>query len=369
MARIAIEQAVKSFSAVRAVDRIDLDVPHGEFLAVLGPSGCGKTTLLRLLAGLERVDGGRILVDGAVVSSDAVHTPPEKRNVGVVFQSYALWPHMDVAENAGYPLRVARVPQDERTRRTDEALASVELAGLAGRRPHELSGGQQQRVALARCLTARPGLVLMDEPLANLDMHLRERMLAEFRAFHAKAGATIVYITHDQAEAMSLASRIAVMRDGRIEQVAPPEELYRAPATAEVARFIGVSTLIPGLVRAGTVNRACRVEVLGETITADTAADLRPGDEVLLVVRPEAVALAEAGIAARVQASAYLGGRFLVTLEAGEREIKAYADRRLAPGESVSLRVAGAWALPAARGAYRSEPQGRTPAGSLVEIA
>jgi iron(III) transport system ATP-binding protein len=369
MARIDLVEVAKTFGATRAVDRVDLVIPHGEFVAILGPSGCGKTTLLRLLAGLERVDEGSIRVDGALVSSAETHVPPEKRNVGVVFQSYALWPHMTVAENAAYPLRVARVPPTERAAATHDALAAVELDALAQRLPHELSGGQQQRVALARCLTAKPGLVLMDEPLANLDMHLRERMLAEFRAFHARSGATILYITHDQAEAMSVADRIGVMQGGRLVQVAAPEELYQAPATVEVAQFIGVASIVPGRVALGTINRLCRVDALGLTVQAQTASDLRTGDGALLVVRPEAVILGDRGVTAVVQRSAYLGGRFLIEIEADGHRLKAYADRRVVPGERVGVSIASAWALPGPPLPQRSLPHGSTPAGKRFEIA
>jgi iron(III) transport system ATP-binding protein len=369
MARVELEGLSKSFGAVRAVADVTLDIADGEFLAVLGPSGCGKTTLLRLLAGLERADGGRIVVAGAPQSAPGLHVPPEKRGVGVVFQSYALWPHMTVAENAAYPLRVAKVPPAERERRTAEALAAVELGALARRKPHELSGGQQQRVALARCLTARPGLVLMDEPLANLDMHLRERMLAEFRDFHARSGATIVYITHDQAEAMSIADRIAVMEAGALVQAAAPEELYAAPANAHVARFVGVSTLVPGVVVAGTVNRSCRVAALDLTVEAGTAADLAAGADVLLVLRPEDVRIVASGAPARVRRSAYLGGRFLVELEtAAGITLKAFCERRTADGERLAIAIARAWCLPA-DAPQRSSPQGRTPAGRRLEVA
>lgn len=369
MARIEIEKVAKAFGAVRAVDGVDLVIPHGEFVAILGPSGCGKTTLLRLLAGLERVNEGSIRIGGALVSSAEAHVPPEKRHVGVVFQSYALWPHMTVAENAAYPLRVAKVPPAERAALTQEALAAVELGALAERLPHQLSGGQQQRVALARCLTARPGLVLMDEPLANLDMHLRERMLAEFRAFHARSGATILYITHDQAEAMSVADRIGVMQAGRLVQVAAPEELYRAPATVEVAQFIGVGSIVPGRVALRTINHLCRVDVLGLTVEAQTTSDMRTGDGALLVVRPEAVRLGDHGVPAVVQRSAYLGGRFLVEVEADGHRLKAYADRRVVPGERVAVTIALAWALPGPPLPQRSLPQGSTPAGKRFEIA
>lgn len=370
MARIELSSVTKAFGATKAVDGVTLTIQHGEFVAVLGASGCGKTTLLRLLAGLERVDAGEIAADGVVVSSPTRHAAPETRHVGVVFQSYALWPHMTVAENAGYPLRVTKRPAAEQASRTAEALAAVELTALAGRRPHQLSGGQQQRVALARCLTARPGLVLMDEPLANLDMHLRERMLAEFRAFHARAGATSLYITHDQAEAMSLADRIAVMDQGRLLQVAAPEELYRAPNALAVARFIGLSTLIPARVASGTVNGTCRIEALGTVLDGLTASDLRTGGGAVVVVRPEAVRVVEGGIPARVVSAVYQGGRFLAECETAEGTVlKTYLGARPRGGDDLRLAIAPSWVLPGDPDNQRSVAQGKTPAGKRLEIA
>lgn len=239
MASVSIQQATKRFGDITAVDRVDLNIAAGEFIALLGPSGCGKTTLLRLLGGFERLDGGRISFDGRTVAGDSVHVPAEHRRVGMVFQSYALWPHMSVAENVGYPLRVLKTPKRERRDKIAAALALVDLENYANRRPAELSGGQRQRVALARCFAMEPALVLLDEPLANLDIHLRESMQAEFRRFHASTGATMVYVTHDQAEAMALADRVVVIDNGVVQQAASPRQLYRCPETAMVARFIG----------------------------------------------------------------------------------------------------------------------------------
>src|SRR5690606_8838545 len=210
--------------------------------------GCGKTTLLRMVAGFEKVSDGRIIIGGETMSSSEHSAPPEKRRVGIVFQNYALWPHMTVAENVGYSLRVAKVPRAERDRRVTEALALVNLAGYGDRRPANLSGGQRQRVALARCLVSAPSLVLFDEPLANLDVHLRAAMEDEFADFHKRTGTTIVYITHDQAEAMALADRIAVMDHGRLAQLASPRDLYREPANEMVASFISQGIVLPAKV-------------------------------------------------------------------------------------------------------------------------
>ncbi len=366
MTAVDIAALTKRFGATTAVDGIDLAIASREFVAILGASGCGKTTLLRLLAGLERVDGGSIAFGGRRVSAPDLHVPPETRDVGVVFQSYALWPHMSVADNAGYPLRARRVDAAERAERTQAALDAVELTALAERKPHALSGGQQQRVALARCLTARPGLVLMDEPLANLDMHLRERMLEEFRRFHARAAATVVYITHDQAEAMSIADRIAVMDKGRILQVAAPEELYRRPASAAVARFVGVSSLIETRASAGTVNGRITVQPFGRAFTVPTAADLIDGDAVTLVVRPEDAVIRAGGIPARVTRAAYLGGRFLIEVDVDGQALRLYGERRVAPGETVPVILETGFAL---GDPHRASDQGRTPAGNRRAIA
>ena len=218
-------------------------------MAILGASGCGKTTLLRQIAGFDKLDAGRIVIGDTVVSSTAHHIPPERRRIGIVFQSYALWPHMTVAENVAYGLTVAGVKEPERARRVAAALTLVELDGFADRRPAALSGGQRQRVALARCLVTEPSLVLLDEPLANLDVHLRAAMEDEFARFHARTGTTMIYITHDQAEAMALADRIAVMDRGRLLQVATPSQLYREPADETVAGFIGEGMVVPVEVR------------------------------------------------------------------------------------------------------------------------
>ncbi|MGL5117187.1 MAG: ABC transporter ATP-binding protein, partial [Beijerinckiaceae bacterium] len=236
MAGLKLEGVTRRFGAHRAVDGVSLDVKDGEFIAILGPSGCGKTTLLRLVAGFDPVDEGEIRIGDSLVSGGGRHLPPEERRVGIVFQSYALWPHMSVRENVEYALKVQRISRVVREKRVATALATVGLTELAGRKPALLSGGQRQRVALARCLAMEPALVLLDEPLANLDVHLRASMEEEFADFHKRTGTTMFYITHDQAEAMALADRIAVMDKGRLLQVAEPATLFRQPADATVAR-------------------------------------------------------------------------------------------------------------------------------------
>jgi iron(III) transport system ATP-binding protein len=345
MSSVTVRNLEKHFGDTVALQGIDLDIAEGEFLCVLGPSGCGKTTLLRLLAGLEVADRGSVAFDGEIMSGAGRHVPPEDRRVGVVFQSYALWPHMTVAQNVGYPLRVARLSEMERRARIAAALEAVRLGDLGERMPHALSGGQQQRVALARCLVMRPRLVLMDEPLANLDMHLREGMRAEFERFHRETSATILYITHDQAEAMSIADRIAVMRDGRILQLASPELLYAEPASPEVAGFIGLSTLLKGVVEQPGPG-PLSVRWNGSPLAARASTHLEPGDEVALCVRPEHVVLGEGEQGAQAVRAAYLGGRYLVELALADGSLlKAYSDVRPKPGDVVSFRIAETFAM------------------------
>jgi iron(III) transport system ATP-binding protein len=231
-------------SAGAAVDGIGLSVEQGEFICLLGPSGCGKTTTLRMIAGFLDPDAGEIRVNGDVVSSPARSIPPERRNMGMIFQSYAVWPHMTVRENVGYGLKMQRVPAAERAAKVDEMLKATRLHELAGRYPAELSGGQQQRVALARALAPNPGILLLDEPLSNLDANLRGEMRFEIRRLHERFRNTSIYVTHDQLEAMTMADRIVVMNAGRIEQIGTPTDVYERPRSRFVARFIGGSNVI-----------------------------------------------------------------------------------------------------------------------------
>ena len=245
MAGVNFHSVSKFFGKHQAVSNVSMTIKQGELLAFLGPSGCGKTTLLRLIAGFESPSSGSIDIGGRTVADGQRSIPPEKRGIGMVFQSYALWPHMTVAENVGFALRLRRMPRGEQQARIVSALELVGLGKMAARKPHQLSGGQRQRVALARCLAMQPDVILLDEPLANLDAHLRDTMQQEFKRLHRETGATFVIVTHDQAEAMALADRIAVMSDGRIEQLAAPRELYRQPRTAMVARFVGSGMVFP----------------------------------------------------------------------------------------------------------------------------
>ena len=242
MAKIIIRNLTKRYGEATALDNVSLEIEPGEFLVLLGPSGCGKTTLLRCLAGLETPDKGEIIIGDNVVfdNSKKINIAPGKRELGMVFQSYALWPHMTVYDNLKFGLDVLKAPKYEASDRLDKVLGDVGLSDLAGRYPSELSGGQQQRVALARLLVTQPSVFLMDEPLSNLDARLRMDMRVELKRFQAETGSTTVYVTHDQTEAMTMSTRVVVMKNGTIEQVSSPQKLYRHPKTTFVADFIGM---------------------------------------------------------------------------------------------------------------------------------
>ncbi|WP_029032696.1 ABC transporter ATP-binding protein [Salinarimonas rosea] len=350
MGGLELDEVTKAFGASRAVDDVSLVVDPGAFVALLGPSGCGKTTLLRLVAGLERPSAGRIAIAGRVVAEGGRFVEAEERGLGMVFQSYALWPHMSVADNVAFGLKVRRLPAEKRRRRIADALAMVGLSELADRRPAQLSGGQRQRVALARCLALEPPLVLLDEPLANLDAHLRETMQREFRRLHRETGATFVIVTHDQAEAMALADTIAVMHEGRLQQVATPHGLYSAPATEMVARFIGRGALVPVAILEPARDGRLTVSLAGRTLPARGAATV-PGPG-RLVLRAETLALSDAAdaIPARVVDAVYRGGFHTLEIAIDGVEgglVQVQSREAPAPGDRVGLAITDPWALPA----------------------
>jgi iron(III) transport system ATP-binding protein len=353
MAGVTFENVSKQFGETRAVESTNLAIADGEFFALLGPSGCGKTTLLRLVAGFEFPDEGTVKLGDTLVGRPGWALPPEKRRIGMVFQSYALWPHMSVAENVAFALRVRRVKEDERVRRVNDALEMVGLGSMAGRRPHELSGGQRQRVALARCLAMRPDVVLLDEPLANLDVHLRESMQQEFARFHKEIGATFIYVTHDQAEALALADRVAVMDGGRVEQVASPRTLYAEPASEMVARFVGRGMVVPALVIGRTSDRVV-VDVWGTRVQARGAGT--SGERRSLCLRAEDLSTAcnGAGIRGRVTGLAFHGAATLLTVQpdaADAPELKVeYAGPPPEQGSAVTVVAKDGWIIPQVNG-------------------
>lgn len=355
MARLTIDGLGKTFGAFHALTDVSLEVDDGELVAILGPSGCGKTTLLRQIAGFDRPDAGRIVIGDEVVSTPERQTPPEERRIGIVFQSYALWPHMTVAENVAYGLTVAGVKEPERGKRVDAALALVDLVGFAQRRPAHLSGGQRQRVALARCLVTEPSLVLLDEPLANLDVHLRAAMSREFARFHDRTRTTMIYITHDQAEAMALADRIAVMDKGRVLQLATPSTLYREPHDAIVARFIGDGMVIPATVVATHGDGTCDADVLGYRVRMRCAAGVHAPAQASACVHAKDLRIVgprERALGARATSVIYHGGYFRI-------EVCAVADPgvalhlevpepcKLMPGAEVNLAIDDGWIVSA----------------------
>jgi spermidine/putrescine transport system ATP-binding protein len=334
----------KRFGTVLAVDALDIQVHPGEFLSLLGPSGCGKTTTLRMLAGFEDPDEGEIRISGHAVQG----VPPHKRDVNTVFQNYALFPHMSVSENVAYGLRQKKVDKSEIGRRVGEALEMVKMSRLANRKPREMSGGQQQRIALARALVNRPSLLLLDEPLGALDRKLREEMQIELKLLQSQVGITFIFVTHDQDEALSMSDRIAVMLEGRIEQLADPDTIYDHPATAFVAGFIGKQNFFEGTSR----NAGTTVEGDGWTIRSSLepigAAD---GRAALAAVRPEAItvsgeepATGQNTISAELASISHLGDVIqFVVLTPGRKEIIARLPRPKAPRLELGGRVWCSW--------------------------
>ena len=330
MPDLTLTAVAKSFGDNTVLHDLDLHVQAGELFTLLGPSGCGKSTTLWSIAGLHSPDRGTIAFgDRVVFDGGRVDLPPERRNCGVVFQSYAVWPHMSVAANVGYPLKLRKTPQRDRAARVQEVLELVELDHLANRYPHELSGGQQQRVALARALAHPPDLLLLDEPFSNLDAKLRERARDWLRTLQQRIGVTTVFVTHDQDEALSMSDRIMVMSEGRVRQVGTPEDVYAQPADAFVADFVGTANLLTGTAEPGPSGTAVvRLDGLGQALVADGAVG-RPG-AVRLSVRPELIRVGtpEAPLPAgsnvltvKVVSAAYLGDHYRYVVELGTATI------------------------------------------------
>jgi iron(III) transport system ATP-binding protein len=360
MAEIRLVNLQKRYGSAAALHGISLTVQSGELLALLGPSGCGKTTTLQIVAGFLAPDAGEVWVDDRLLSSPQGAVPPERRRMSLVFQSYALWPHMTVSQNVAFGLEMARVTREERARRVSRILEIVGLTGYETRYPHELSGGQQQRVALARALVVQPDTLLLDEPLSNLDANLREQMRFEIRRIHQETGITMMYVTHDQAEAMVIADRIAVMNHGLVEQVGTPQDIYTRPRSRFVAGFIGQTNCLPGHLVAPGLVRCGDLQ-----FRASGAGEFQTGDQVVLCVRPRAVQVRRRGAAVGHEAldsestpntvcgtlaqRAYLGDlqELHVSLPGGV-QIRALAPAgdHYAPGEDVAVELpAGACLL------------------------
>jgi iron(III) transport system ATP-binding protein len=342
MAGIAIRGLSKSFGArdasFAAVADLDLEIKDNSFVTLLGPSGCGKTTTLRLIAGYIVPDKGTIEVDGRALSSPGAVVSPEARGMGMVFQNYAVWPHKTVFENVVFGLKLRRIPTAAAKKQVETALALVNLSGLEGRYPNELSGGQQQRVALARSLVVEPSILLLDEPLSNLDAKLRERMRTELKELQRRTGITFVYVTHDQAETLALSDHVAVMSGGRLQQYGTPFEVYAHPANRMVADFMGLVNLVPGKVRA-LANGGGTVE-LSPDLTLDVAAldGLKPGESVDVAIRPENIRLT----ALASEASGQRGDSQVRAHSASEDARERADDTRPEPGSTARAAPAGA---------------------------
>ncbi len=351
---VTVDRLTRRIGGATILDSLSLSVAQGEFMVILGESGCGKTTLLRQIAGFDAPDGGTIHLGDRLVSGAGVQVPPEKRNLGIVFQSYALWPHMSVAENVGFGLDLAGLGRAEQETRVAQALAQVGLSGLATRRPSDLSGGQRQRVALARCLAKAPGLVLLDEPLANLDPSLRQSVRQEFLAMRRALGSTFLYVTHDQSEALALADRIALLHKGRLEQCGAPEALYRTPATAHVAQFVGDGMLVPAVLLGPQEGAGVPADLGGQHIWVRARAGQAPG-VATLCLRAHDLAITPAGtpgsLAAVVGDTLYQGSHWRVSVR-----VPSLSDRRLEvetrtpppeSGSAIGLQVLDGWIIPA----------------------
>jgi ABC-type Fe3+/spermidine/putrescine transport system ATPase subunit len=345
---LQFRDVLKRYGDYTAVNRVTFELAAGEFFTLLGPSGCGKTTTLRLVAGLEDPDDGEILLNGVPVAAPrrGILVPPDKRQMGMVFQSYAIWPHMTVFENVAFPLRVRGEAADSLKKKVLDALELVGLGGLQDRGATSLSGGQQQRVALARALAYTPTILLLDEPLSNLDAKLREQMRFELRALQRRLNLTVLYVTHDQTEAMTLSDRIAVMRQGKIEQLGNAVEIYERPATAFVGDFLGRTVVLEGALKKNGTHLALEFRT-GERLSVgeNHNGKFSDGDAIRIVCRPEDVRILPDGtletteIKASVREIAYLGDHLEYTVDACGRSIVVLAGKaaRYAPGTAIRL--------------------------------
>ena len=336
MANVSIRNVHKAYGKVEVIHGLDLDVAHNEFVVLVGPSGCGKSTMLRMIAGLESITGGEIYIGDRLVNN----VEPKNRNIAMVFQNYALYPHMSVFRNISFGLRAAKLPKDEVEQRVEEAARILGLEDLLERKPAQLSGGQRQRVAMGRAIVRDPQVFLFDEPLSNLDAKLRHQMRTEIKKLHQKVRTTVIYVTHDQIEAMTMADRIVIMRDGVIQQVGAPRDVYHRPANTFVAGFIGspAMNMMAGRAESGADGLQIRVsDGLAVPLTEGQAARVSVGSEVVLGIRPEDLTLAEEPVNGAWTVTGHigvvepLGSETLVSIDAGGQELTGTAKGRTEP--------------------------------------
>ncbi|WP_291737322.1 ABC transporter ATP-binding protein [Leisingera sp. F5] len=340
MGRITLDKVSKSFGDVQVIPPLDLTIDDGEFTVFVGPSGCGKSTLLRLIAGLEDVTSGQIRID----KQDATYVPPAKRGLAMVFQSYALYPHMSVRKNIAFPMKMAKVPVEEQNRRIEAAANALNLSDYLDRRPGQLSGGQRQRVAIGRAIVREPSAFLFDEPLSNLDAKLREKLRTEIRKMHLQLKTTTIFVTHDQLEAMTIADRIVLMRDGKIEQLGSPDEIFERPATRFVADFIGTPAMnfLHATIEDGHIARAGGIAL---RLSPGAFPSLRPGQQVELGLRPARMELCPEGTPGALTGTVVLvenmgaEGQVITDVEGHEMSFTTPAFRGLAIGDRVSFAI------------------------------
>lgn len=336
MAQVRLTDIRKSFGKVEVLHGLSLDIPTGAFISLLGASGCGKTTLLRIVAGLETVTSGRVEIDGR----DVTDLPPEARDISMMFQSYALLPHLTVAENIRFPLRMRRMGTgEEQADRVADALATVQLSHLADRRPRQLSGGQQQRVALARAVVSKPKVLLLDEPLSNLDALLREDMQVELIELHRRLGLTTLFVTHDQEEALSLSDRIVLLNAGTIEQQGTPAQIYAEPATAFASGFLGAANLLPATVET-TADGPMATLADGQRLAVDPTSKVR--GRATLAIRQEDLVLGQGPLSGKIRTRVYLGARIRYLVHIGKETVRVLTDNETEylPDQPVSLAIA-----------------------------
>ena len=337
MVTVRLNDIVKSFGESVVVNHVNEEIREGEFVTLLGPSGCGKTTLLRMIAGFEKPTSGEIWFDDKLIVGGKTFVPPEKRGIGMVFQSYAVWPHMNVFDNTAYPLTIQKLPKEEIRKRVEEVLELTHLSQYADRFPNQLSGGQQQRVALARALVAQPSLLLLDEPLSNLDAKLRESMRFEIKNIHKKKGITVVYVTHDQMEAMAMSDRIFVINRGGVQQTGTPEEIYNRPVNPFVADFLGKVDFFKGTVKDGTI-------ILPDMGNQTIAYNGDKSGNVYVAVRPENFSISDEGdLAGTLETQYFLGDTDDCRVRVGDTLVRVITDghaySRLQEGQAVKLSV------------------------------